>query len=108
MKTNLGLYTCSLCKKDFDFREIRYASDGKRIVCLDCFKSMGKIEKQKTEEGTLEVPSKKDEVGLFCIGCGYRFQFKKSSRGKLMCPYCGGENLIKDETTAEMLIRNLV
>ncbi len=99
-------YTCTICKGKFQFGDIRYSSDGKRIVCRGCYdkvKKDGSIKKKKIEI-ELKICKKSDAIKLICIDCRYKFSWSKASRINLICPYCGSKRLMKNENTAEKLV----
>jgi len=86
--------------------QIRYAPDGKRLVCRKCFEN---ISKQKdTERVELVVESKKpDKIKVICVQCRYKFSVHKDQRSAMICPYCGGTKLIKDEINAEKILKEV-
>ncbi len=96
------LYTCSVCKEDFQFKNIRYTPD-KRIICTECHSRVSKTEKAKKTV----APSMPETVKLMCVDCRYKFIWRPASSIKLMCPNCGKNRLIKDEITTEKLIREV-
>lgn len=99
------LYRCELCKDEFPFESIRYSSDGKKVVCMDCFSKSLKEQKKKVDEKQIkEIPR---SVKLICSDCSYRFYFRVGSKVKLICPYCGKSNIRKDDLTAEKLIEEI-
>lgn len=101
-------YICDGCKGKFRFKEIRYSSDGKRVVCKDCY-SKGAMKNQKKKETSEVLPNKNisDSVKLICMNCRYKFSLRKKSRFSLICPYCGGKQLMKDDITADKLIEEV-
>jgi len=46
----LHLYFCSACKKKFRFKNIKYAQDGKTVLCTECYEDSIKKEQKKKEE----------------------------------------------------------
>lgn len=103
----LHLYLCSACKKKFRFKNIRYAQDGKTVLCTDCYEDSIKKDAQKKKEieaiQTKEVGEERI-IKIICVNCRYKFSYRKVSGIKLMCPYCAGNNLMRDETTADRLV----
>jgi len=97
------LYTCSVCREDFQFKNIRYSPDGKKIVCTECYnRGLRSAKSQKTAANPLP-----ETIKLMCVDCRYKFIWRPASPIKLMCPYCGKNRLIKDEITAEKLIKEV-
>jgi len=105
-------YTCSSCKKKVKFEDIRYAADGKKLLCAVCFKKNEKSKKTSEENtlnakkssGTPDVPKQKPEtLKVTCVDCKYKFSLKKGSKPR--CPYCGGERIMRDDQfSAEKLL----
>lgn len=100
-----SFYICTACKEKFQFEDIRYSSDGKRILCTNCYDKI--MKEQKREEGLQNVKAISDSVKLICNDCGYRFSIKRGSHIRLICPYCSGNQIIKDDITAEKLIQEI-
>lgn len=100
------LYMCSECKGKFKFEDVRYSSDGKKVICKDCY---SRVKNQGKNEVKVVLPNEtvSDYVKLICTNCRYKFSLRKKSRFNLICPYCGGNQLIKDDITADKLIREL-
>lgn len=100
------LYMCSTCKGKFEFENIRYSNDGQRIVCKDCYNRVGKDQKKETKV----VPQKErlpDSIKLVCMNCRYKFSLKRKSAIRVICPYCGGNQLMKDDITADKLLQEV-
>jgi len=100
-------YACSLCKKEFKFEDVRYGNNGK-IVCIDCYKQSS--QDSKKTEIVLEQEKKKtknEDIKIICKDCRYKFILKKKIRGAIRCPYCSGNNLMKDDITARTLIEEV-
>ena len=99
------LYSCSLCKLQFPSSRMRYASDGKKLVCLECFSKLYKKRQDTARESyeykpaaTLNTP-----IMVICTHCRYKFHYK--SNFKPICPYCGKAGLKKyEEFTAQKII----
>lgn len=94
-------YTCSSCKQDFSFEQVKYGIDGKSIFCKECFSKLPKTE-IKMPKGHSALPSQ--TIKFICTNCRYKFSIKKDSRINRVCPYCGKAKLINDETTADKLL----
>lgn len=105
-----ALYMCDQCKGKFDFGSIRYTSDGKKLVCLGCHDQLKKAA-QATEAKNPEIAEAaepvSDIVKVICVKCRYKFSLKRQSRARFMCPYCSGNNIIRDDTTAERLLEEV-
>ncbi|MFH2028348.1 MAG: hypothetical protein ABIJ08_04380 [Nanoarchaeota archaeon] len=97
-----GLYQCGSCKKKFKFEDIRYASDGKRLVCKTCFHP---VKKETTKY--VSDDDKEERIRVICVNCRYKFSIKKKLTSKPICPYCGKGNLMKDQTTAENILKDI-
>lgn len=98
-------YMCCTCKGKFGFEEIRYSNDGKRIVCKSCYDRF--IKTAKKEEGIPVKNVLSDSRKFICVNCKYKFSLKRKPAGRVMCPYCGGNQLMKDDITAEKLIQEV-
>lgn len=105
-KSEYPLYECSICKDKFKFGKMRYSNNGRRLLCLDCYKRALKKENEKMVKLVTEPKINKfgEAVKVICIDCRYKFSIRKGSKVNLKCPYCGKDKLMKDETTAEKLI----
>ena len=97
-------YICTICKGKFQFGDIRYSSDGKRIVCRGCYDKVKKDDNIKKKKGEPKGTKKSDATKLICIDCRYKFSWSKASRINLVCPYCGSKRLMRNENTAEKLV----
>ena len=103
-------YLCSLCRKKFPVEDIRYGKDGKSILCINCYdKSVEKEELLKKKMALREERHKEEEtiLKIICAKCRYKFTYNRGSRVRLMCPYCGGNNLMRDDITAEKLVEEV-
>jgi DNA-directed RNA polymerase subunit RPC12/RpoP len=98
-----NLYLCTLCRGKFPFEKITYSHNGKRIVCKGCYE---KIDIPKDVEHRVEVyePKKTDKIKVICLKCRYKFTVQLNQRSNIMCPYCGGNRLMRDEATAEKIL----
>lgn len=106
MITKHSKFKCQSCKSEFEFKDIRYGIDGKTLYCTKCFNDVMNKEKQKNVKTTIYLGSnnESDLIKLICVDCRYKFSYRKGSRIKLMCPYCGKNRLMRDEATAEKLV----
>ena len=114
---SFDLYRCAHCTGEFQFGNIRYTNDGKRIVCLDCYNRLTKssqiTKKEYKKTGKTEIASEiasdiaADSIKLICVNCRYKFSLKKATRAAIMCPYCGGNSLMRDDISADKLIDEL-
>src|SRR3989338_2360917 len=103
------LYLCAICKGKFQFKNVKYSKDGKRIICADCY---SKDVKNTTKKETKDIKTTngqpiKETIKIICVNCNYKFSYKKGSNTKLMCPYCGGNRLMRDNITADKLIEEV-
>jgi len=101
------LYICDQCKEKFAFGNIRYTADGKKLVCLECYDHIKKSQQAKKPEIIEIAETLPDAIKVICVKCRYKFSIKRKSGAKVMCPYCGGNNLMRDETTAEKLVEEV-
>jgi len=81
-----SLYTCTRCRKDFNFDNIKYDSDNK-LICVECLEKQQKIEKK--EKLSLEKADEGEAVNFICVSCRFKFSVKKGSPKDIKCPYCG-------------------
>lgn len=98
---------CDQCKGKFDFGSIRYTNDGKKLVCLDCHDKLKKALQEKKPEIIGAAEPLSDVVKVICVKCRYKFTLRRQSRARVMCPYCSGNNIIRDDTTAERLLEEV-
>ncbi len=87
-----SLYTCSRCKKEFNFNNIKYDED-KSLVCVHCLEKKQKLEKK--EKLRLEKPEEQESINFICMGCRFKFSIRKGSPKVLRCPYCGKTRLMR-------------
>ncbi|MBI2651122.1 hypothetical protein HYX01_01505 [Candidatus Woesearchaeota archaeon] len=101
-------YLCTLCKGKFSIEGIRYNSEGK-VVCVNCSTQSFKQESPTIREDkeSFSANPNPDVVPVICIDCRYKFSIRKNSRVRIACPYCGKKNLIRDDTTADELIKQV-
>src|SRR3989338_7173455 len=103
------LYKCALCTLKFPFEKIKYSTDGKRIICIDCYSKLTK-NNQKTDELKRRVnPNSMAQyegkgIEVMCANCNYKFHYKPNF--KPTCPYCSGNKIVKYENiTANNLLQ---
>jgi len=85
-----ALYTCSRCKKEFNFDNIRYDAD-RSLVCVQCLEKKQKLEKKNLLS---ERTKEQEAVNFICLSCRFKFSVKKGSPKALKCPYCGKTKLM--------------
>lgn|SRR3989338_2642738 len=96
----MGKYTCSICKFEYPFDEIRYSDDGKKILCTGC----SKVFKNKVPKTEIKAVEKEEFIKVICMDCRYNFRIKSGPNAKKMCPYCGKGKLMKQEGSAQRII----
>lgn len=97
-------YICAVCREKFPFRQVKYSKDGKRLVCNKCY---GKISDSAVKAVEKPVKEKPELIKVICVDCRYKFHLNKQSKIKVKCPYCGKDDLMLDETTADKLIQEV-
>ena len=85
------LYTCSKCKKEFNFGNIKYDLD-KALICVQCLEKMEQLEKKERLKS--EKQEQQEAVKFICVSCRFKFSFKKGSPNALKCPNCGKTKLM--------------
>ena len=85
------MYTCSRCRKDFDFDHIKYDSEN-RLICVECLEKQEKIEKK--EKVAVEHAGHGEIINFICVECRFKFPVKKGSQKEIKCPYCGKRKLM--------------
>jgi LSD1 subclass zinc finger protein len=86
------LYTCSRCKKEFEFEKIKYDED-KNLLCLDCLHQEHLL-KKKNAKLEKEKPEDLGRNNFICMSCRFKFSIPKGSPQHLKCPYCGKTKLM--------------
>ena len=86
-------YTCSRCKKEFDFEKIKY-DDMKNLVCIDCLHKQRVTEKKKMELEKELKGKGEDKINLICVSCRFKFKISRGSQSNIKCPYCGKTQLM--------------
>src|SRR3989344_3917015 len=111
------LYACSLCKLEFPSAKMRYAHDGKKLMCLECYNKVYKKKQQEQatikEKVSYEYSKLSPASGailnktilVICTHCRYKFHYKANF--KPFCPYCGKSTLRKyEEFTAQKILND--
>ena len=86
-----SLYTCSRCKREFDFDGIKYDMDNK-LICIECLDKQHKIEKK--EKLSLEKAEEGESIKFICVSCRFKFSITKGSQKAVKCPYCSKTKLM--------------
>ena len=115
MKADLLKYMCTICKLSFGFDGMTYSSDGKKLICKDCYNLIAKrnekpvLGESKARRTDSQLSSAApDSVKVMCVDCKYKFFLRKGSRIAPICPYCSKSRLAKyDELTADNLINEV-
>jgi len=99
-----SLYTCSRCKREFNFNNIKY-DDGHKLICVEC---LHKKQELKRKELPSEMPDDKKPMNFICVGCRFKFSVRKGSPKALKCPYCGKTKLmlVRKYKTEDDLIKD--
>src|SRR3989338_6038289 len=85
-----SLYTCSRCKREFNFNSIKY-DDNTKLICVECLEKAQKLTKKQIVS---ERPDDNEPVNFICAGCRFKFSVKKGSPKAVKCPYCGKTKLM--------------
>ena len=86
-----SLYTCSRCKREFNFDSIKY-DENNRLICVECLDKQKKIEKK--EKLNMEKAEEGETIKFICVSCRFKFSVKKGSQKAIKCPYCGKTRLM--------------
>ena len=86
-----SLYTCTRCKREFSFDNIKY-DENNRLICVECLEKQKKVEKK--EKLKLEKAEVGGTIKFICISCRFKFSVKKGSSKAVKCPYCGKTRLM--------------
>ena len=84
-------YSCTRCKREFDFDNIKYDENNK-LICVVCLEKQKKIEKK--EKLNLEKAGEGEEIKFICASCRFKFSVRKGSSKELKCPYCSKTRLM--------------
>lgn len=85
------LYTCTRCKRDFDFDNIKYDHNNK-LICVECLGKQQKLEKK--EKLSVEKADEGQPIKFICVNCRFKFNVKKGSQKEIKCPFCGKTKLM--------------
>ena len=86
-----SLYTCSRCKKEFNFDNIKY-DENNRLICIECLDKQKRIEKK--EMLNVEKAEEGETINFICVSCRFKFSVKKGSQKAIKCPYCSKTKLM--------------
>ena len=86
-----SLYTCSRCKREFNFDNIKY-DENNRLICVECLEKQQKIEKK--EKLNVEKAGEGKNVNFICVSCRFKFSVRKGSPKAIKCPYCSKTKLM--------------
>jgi len=101
-------YLCKKCKKKVMLDKIRYDVNGVDLICVDCYDS--KANKPATNLDTEREErhiNSGERIKVICTDCRYKFSLRVGSNANLRCPYCSGNSLVKDQTSAEDIINEV-
>ncbi|HLC50053.1 MAG TPA: hypothetical protein VJI97_01365 [Candidatus Nanoarchaeia archaeon] len=85
-----SLYTCTRCKREFNFDHIKYDEE-KKLICVECLEKQQKIMRKKIAS---EKPDDNKPIDYICMTCRFKFVVKKGSPKALKCPYCSKTKLM--------------
>jgi len=89
-----ALYTCSRCKKEFNFDNIRYDT-AHSLVCVHCLEKQQKLQHQEKLKIEKEKLGAQELLRFICVSCRFKFSVRKGSPKTLKCPYCGKTKLMR-------------
>jgi len=84
------LYTCSRCKKEFNFDNVKY-DNHRSLVCVGCLGNQKELNKKELDS---EKPDEIKTIKLICLQCRFKYSVRKGSPKSLKCPYCGKINVM--------------
>ena len=84
-----SLYTCSRCKKEFNFNNVKY-DETKNLICVDCLKKKQKLEKK--EKLKSEKPEGQEPINFICVSCRFKFSVKKARKKRLSAHTAAKQN----------------
>ena len=85
-----SLYTCSRCRREFNFNNIKYDEDHS-LICAECLEKQSKIKKKEVH---LEKPEETEAIDFICLNCRFKFSVRRGSPKALKCPYCNKTQLM--------------
>ena len=99
-----SLYTCSRCKREFNFDNIKYDEDNS-LICVEC---LGKKQKLVKKDFKSEAPEHEEAMNFICVSCRFKFSVRKGSQKTIKCPYCSKTKLmlVKKYKDEDDLIRD--
>lgn len=102
-------YPCKRCKVNVPFKEVRYANNGKDMLCRNCYEVTVKKQLVKVTPEIMpkSISGKPIKEKYICVKCRYHFTYGKSEAA-LRCPFCGHDEVLKDDYTAEKLLHEAV
>lgn len=86
-----SLYTCSRCRGEFNFDNIKYDL-GNKLICVECMEKQQKIEKK--EKLKVEEAGEGQKIDFICVSCRFKFSVKRGSQQNIKCPYCSKTRLM--------------
>ncbi len=102
-------YPCKRCKAQVSFKEVHYANNGRDMLCTMCYEVT--IKKQtvaaKPKEVQKTISGKAAKEKYLCVKCRYNFTYGPSA-ATLRCPFCGYDEVLKDDYDAEKLLREAI
>ncbi|HLC74770.1 MAG TPA: hypothetical protein VJH88_02845 [Candidatus Nanoarchaeia archaeon] len=86
---------CHQCKEKVSIDNVRYAPNGKDLVCLSC---MSRAPKEK-QAAVIH------RTRFQCTSCNYKFSLRKDSRIHRKCPYCSSSKIaLRDDVTSSSVL----
>lgn len=85
-----SLYTCSRCRKEFNFSNIKY-DESHNLICTECMQKTEKLHKKQIQ---LEKAEEQEAINFICYSCRFKFSVKKGSQQNIKCPYCSKTKLM--------------
>ncbi len=112
MATNQDIaIACSRCKKSSPIKSMKYDKDGKNLICPECYDyrynpTEAKKEAKKMKYVAEEDPYFEKKIKYKCQKCKMGFMIKRRPDLKKRCPYCGGEQIVEQDT--ELSVNELI
>ncbi len=106
METSIVTYPCKRCKIQVSFKEVHYANNGRDVLCTTCYEVTVRKQmvKDKPKEVQKTISGKNLKEKYVCVKCRYNFTYIPSE-ATLRCPYCSHPEVLKDDYTAEKLLK---
>lgn len=95
---------CKSCNQQTKFQDLLSIED--KLVCNACY---DKIKQGKPVIEKIDEPKQKIEKEFkefICNACTYKFNFNINSKMKLICPYCGKNNVKENKNAGDGLIKD--